>query len=122
MMSLFKYIVVIAKKRQISECIQGMAEDWQMVAKIEDRKEMLENAKTGRLITMICVMLMYGGGMPYVTILPIARGARIIGNVSIRQLAYPSYFVFFNPHVSILLDLVFAVADIYFRNSKNFRN
>ncbi|NP_001177433.1 odorant receptor 7 [Nasonia vitripennis] len=107
LMSLFKYAVVIIRSREIEKCIQNMLDDWQQVASDEDRDTMFENARTGRVLTMVCMFLMYGGGMPYVTIVPLAKGATMVGNVSYRALAYPSYFIFFNPYIRPVYDVVF---------------
>lgn len=99
LMSLFKYVVVIFNDREIASCLLQMSVDWQELRSVMYRKIMLEKAKTGRLLTIICVIFMYGGGMPYITVLPMSKGTIVRGNVSLRHLAYPSYFVFFNPQV-----------------------
>ncbi|NP_001177432.1 odorant receptor 6 [Nasonia vitripennis] len=106
--SLFKYVVVVIKNREIAKCVQIMVDDWHQLNSTEDRKAMLINAKTGRVLTMVCMFLMYGGGMPYVTIVPLTKGVTMVGNVSYRHLAYPSYYIFFNPHVRPIYDVIFA--------------
>lgn len=107
--NLFKYTVAIFKKRKMASCLLQMSIDWQELRCAVDRKIMLENAKTGRLLTIICVIFMYGGGIPYITVLPLSKGAVVRGNVSFRQLAYPSYFVFFNPQVRQSFNYVYTI-------------
>ena len=102
-MSLFKYIMAIVKSDEIASCFLGMSLDWQELRSITERRIMLDNAKTGRVLTMICVLFMVGGGMPYITVLPLTKGPVVRGNVSLYPLAYPSYFVFFNPQVSLTI-------------------
>lgn len=100
LMNVFKYFAMLLKEDAVGSCILDMAKDWREVEGTEQRKLMLENAKTARYFTTICALFMYGGGMPYCTFLPLVQEATVVGNVTYRNLVYPSYFVFFNPHVS----------------------
>ncbi|XP_058805749.1 odorant receptor 4-like isoform X2 [Phymastichus coffea] len=108
LMNIFKYLAMLAKNATVASCIANMARDWHEVASAEYRRIYLENAKTARLFTTVCALFMYGGGLPYSTILPLTREAIVLGNRTFNHLAYPSYFIFFNPHVRPIYDLVFV--------------
>lgn len=105
-MSLFKYVVVIYKERRVNECIWNMSLDWQELRDNNERQIMLKNAKTGRKLIVACVLFMYGGGMPYITLLPLSKGPVLRGNHSVWPLAYPAYFVFFNPQVKAIAHIL----------------
>ena len=102
-MCLFKYIMVILKSDKIAACFLSMSLDWQKFQSVAERQIMLDNANTGRVWIMICVLFQMGGGMPFVTVLPLTKGPVVRGNVTLYPLAYPSYFVFFNPQVSLTI-------------------
>lgn len=101
-MNIFKYFAMLLKDSSIASCIVGMAKDWQEIESVEYKNIYLENARTARFLTSVCALFMYGGGLPYSTILPLTQEAIQIGNNSFNHLAYPSYFIFFDPHVSLI--------------------
>ncbi|XP_023248448.1 uncharacterized protein LOC106647444 [Copidosoma floridanum] len=108
LMSVFKYFALLAKGGEVGSCLSIIAGDWDATASPDRRSFMLDNARTARYFTSVCALFMYGGGLPYSTILPLTREAIVVGNGSYRHLAYPSYFVFFNPHVRPVYDVVFV--------------
>lgn len=107
LLTLFKFIALIVKRQKLADLFHEIAEDWRSETCEAYRKVMLKNARTGRNLILVSVILVYGGGMPYVTLLPIARGVYVVNNVTHRHLAFPAYYVFFNPHVSCFkLDMI----------------
>lgn len=99
LMGIHKFISVLLKKGEIRECLFWMAKDFQMIRRDFERKIMMENIKSSRLYLSICAICMYGSGLGYSVIFTLVQEPVVIGNVTYRQLCYPSYFVFFNPQV-----------------------
>ena len=102
-MNICKYFGVLIKRHDLRDCVAFMAQDWHETEQADERSIMLKNTRAAKVFTVICAIFMYGGGLPFTIILPIARGAMVIGNVTYRTFAYPGYFMFFNPHVSNFL-------------------
>ncbi|XP_058805714.1 odorant receptor 4-like [Phymastichus coffea] len=109
LMSLFKYVMVIYHKGKVAECIRSMWLNWRSVRDVTERKIMMDNVRTGRLLIVACGFFMYGGGMPYVAVLPLTSRPTLRGNLTLRPLAYPSYFVIFDPQVRPIYDFVFGL-------------
>lgn len=101
LLTLFKFVALIVKRHDLADLFHEIAEDWRTEDNAAYRRIMMKNARTGRTLILVSVILMYGGGMPYVTLLPIARGVYTVNNMTHRHLAFPAYYVFFNPHVSL---------------------
>ncbi|KAI4479600.1 hypothetical protein M0804_010997 [Polistes exclamans] len=92
-----------------SSCMKHIRDDWKKVVLEDDYESMMSHAKVGRTLALMSASFIYGAGMSYRTILPFSRGKLIIGNVTIRPLACPSYFVIFNEQESPVYELVFFV-------------
>lgn len=99
MMSVFKFVAVLTKDDEISECLSWIAKDFKSIRWDYERSFMLESIKSSRLYITICGICMYGSWLSYTVIFTLVQEPEIIGNVTHRQLCFPSYFVFFNPHV-----------------------
>lgn len=117
MMNICKYTAIVLKSRELCESILWIANDWREIKNIEERNIMLRSSKTARTFTTFCVIFMYSGGMPFSTIFTFTQDPIVVGNVSYRQLAYASYFAFFNPQVSLLLSLIDEYHRVDFLNS-----
>ncbi|KAI4479657.1 hypothetical protein M0804_011054 [Polistes exclamans] len=104
-----KYSILMTRGNKIKECMKHVREDWKKVVLDKDYESMMSHAKVGRTLAVMSASFIYGAGMSYRTILPLTKGKLIIGNVTIRPLACPSYFVIFNEQESPVYEMVFFV-------------
>nr|UEN71264.1 olfactory receptor 81 [Gregopimpla kuwanae] len=100
-MAIVKYGSLICSRRDIGQCIEHLVDDWRRVGNSGDRDIMLAHALFGRYGSVICAVFMYGGGLFYAGIMPLLRGSVVVAelNMTIRPLAYPSYYVIFDPQM-----------------------
>uniref|UniRef100_A0ABD2XAG4 Odorant receptor n=1 Tax=Trichogramma kaykai TaxID=54128 RepID=A0ABD2XAG4_9HYME len=106
-----KYLVFLLRGRRIGSCLAEMRLDWRSIADDPQRRLMLRNARAARLLTCCSFVFMFGGGVPYVTVLPLSQPPLLLADnrTLLRHLTYPSYFGFFEPRVRPVYDLVFSV-------------
>ncbi|KAK2583183.1 hypothetical protein KPH14_009203 [Odynerus spinipes] len=102
-----KYSILLVHNDKIKMCLKHIKEDWERVILQEDHEFMLSQARTGRILATMSVCFIYGAGLFYRTFLPLSKGSVVINNVTIRPLACPSYFVFFDEQKSPAYELVF---------------
>ena len=109
-MAIIKYFSLVIGRREIGNCIEHIVDDWQTVRNPGDRDIMIAHALFGRYGSVICAIFMYGGGLFYAIIMPLLRGNIVITelNMTFRSLAYPSYYVFFDPQVNSIYKIVFS--------------
>ncbi|EGI63176.1 hypothetical protein G5I_08484 [Acromyrmex echinatior] len=55
------YWVLLKRNRDIHKLIQHMEADWSLIQKIDEREVMLQHAKFGRFVVIICAVFMQGG-------------------------------------------------------------
>lgn len=55
------YWVLIRRRSDIHNLIRHMETDWNLIQRLDDREVMLQHAKYGRFIAMICGVIMQGG-------------------------------------------------------------
>ncbi|XP_063995659.1 uncharacterized protein LOC135173015 [Diachasmimorpha longicaudata] len=110
LMSITKYLFSVARKREISHCLEHIDTDWRRVRYIDDREIMLTNAKLGRFIACLCAVFMYGGGFFYHTIMPFAAGNFVTpDNITIRPLTYAVYDPLFSAQTTPAYEIVFTI-------------
>ncbi|XP_023313620.1 uncharacterized protein LOC111693364 [Trichogramma pretiosum] len=106
-----KYLVFLLRGHRIGSCLAEMHLDWRSITNDPQRRLMLRNARAARLLTCCSFVFMFGGGVPYVTVLPLSQPPLLSADnrTLLRHLSYPSYFGFFEPRVRPVYDLVFSV-------------
>ncbi|XP_014604747.1 PREDICTED: uncharacterized protein LOC106787144 [Polistes canadensis] len=102
-----KYTILMARRNKLRKCMKHVRDDWKKVLLEDDYESMMSHATVGRTLAVMSASFIYGAGMSYRTILPLSKGKLIIGNVTIRPLACPSYFAIFNEQESPVYELVF---------------
>nr|QNL14967.1 olfactory receptor 23 [Aulacocentrum confusum] len=108
-MAILKYILFVLGQKNIAKCVKYLKSDWYNVASSRDRDIMINHAQFGRYGSVICAIFMYGGGLFYAGILPSVT-TRVIANTTIRPLAYPSYYVWFDPQEDVTLyKMIFSI-------------
>ncbi|XP_014604745.1 PREDICTED: uncharacterized protein LOC106787142 [Polistes canadensis] len=107
-MSLAKYVVLFFCINEINSCLKHVKEDWKNTIENGTREIMRKKAIVGRRIFIICGALMYGSGILFRGIIPLTRGKIIINeNLTIRPLPCPCYFIFFDPQISPVYEIVY---------------
>lgn len=109
-MAILKYIFLLTGNTGVGYCMEHLVNDWRYVSNPQDRHIMLSYAFFGRFGTVVCAFFMYGGGLFYAVVMPLLRGSIFIpeANLTLRPLAYPSYYVFFDPQIKPFYEIVFV--------------
>ena len=91
----------MSKKARINACLLEIAENWSKIESEEKKSIMKKDLKDARFFITLCIIFMWGGELPY-NVLPFTNmPPYVINNKTFNYMSYQSYFVFFNPHVSI---------------------
>ncbi|XP_076276768.1 odorant receptor 35 [Lasioglossum baleicum] len=103
-MAAVKYCILLSRGEQISECIRKIWSDWGRCVSPGDnqnREIMIESARFGRFLAVFCAGFMYSGGFFYTTVMPLcSKRTEIIGNETVRSLAFPIYRGIIDPRTS----------------------
>ncbi|XP_044006043.1 uncharacterized protein LOC122851058 [Aphidius gifuensis] len=109
-MAIGKFSFLVKRKKDIYNCFKHVYHDWRRVQLINDENIMLENAKRGRFITILCAAFMYGGGLFYNTIMPFAVGSFVTAdNKTIKPLTYAVYDPLFSAQETPNYQIVFTL-------------
>ncbi|XP_019699210.1 odorant receptor 4-like [Harpegnathos saltator] len=104
-----KYFLLGVRGTAIGRCIEQVEDDWQVIRQADHRKVMLKNAMVGRRLAILCVILLFSGGLSYHTIMPLSAKIKINENLTIRSLVYPGYDRYFNVQASPVYEIVFGM-------------
>ncbi|XP_039304877.1 odorant receptor 33a-like isoform X2 [Solenopsis invicta] len=105
-----KYGNLIIHENSIRRCLKHIEEDYKSIRSEKARNTMIESAKIGRRLVILCAIFMYGSGLSFRSILPFAKGKIVTAqNVTIRPLPCPGYFLSFDVQISPAYELVFAI-------------
>ncbi|XP_072746735.1 uncharacterized protein [Anoplolepis gracilipes] len=109
LMTILKHIALIYQGERLKDCIRYIEEDWRKVSPTEDRKIMVDYARIGRSLAILCVVFMYTSGFSYRTILPLSRGVIVtLQNVTIRPLPFDGY-LFIDPQKTPAYEIIFTI-------------
>ncbi|XP_014487623.1 PREDICTED: odorant receptor 4-like [Dinoponera quadriceps] len=92
-MGSFNYLVLLQHSVNIRDCIEHMGADWEMMQKANDREVMMQHAKFGRFIAVICGVIMQGGTFLYGVAKAMKTVTIVIGNetVTMHPMTCPAY-------------------------------
>ncbi|KAG5319437.1 OR13A protein, partial [Pseudoatta argentina] len=79
-MSSMHYWVLLKRRDDIHKLIRHMEVDWNLVQRIDEREVMLQHAKFGRFITIICGIMLQGGCLLFALRQSMKTATSIIGN------------------------------------------
>ncbi|XP_078043441.1 odorant receptor 13a-like [Augochlora pura] len=103
-MAAIKYLILVSRSEQISQCIRNIWADWRRFTAAEDgsnRDIMIESARLGRFLAIFCAGFMYFGGFFYTTVMPLcSKRTEIVNNETVRSLAFPIYRGLLNPRTT----------------------
>ncbi|XP_014467441.1 PREDICTED: odorant receptor 13a-like [Dinoponera quadriceps] len=109
-MAIGKYSNLIFREGQIKRCLKHIEDDWKNVMNTDARNTMLESARTGRRLVVLCGVFMYGSGLSFRSILPLSKGKIVTAqNITIKPLPCPGYFFSLDAQVSPNYEMIFAM-------------
>lgn len=109
LMAVVKHYILIARNKNIGECIRHVHSDWNHVelSHEKDREIMFDNARFGRWLSIVSAVFMYSGGLFYTALMPLfSKRTDIIDNVTVRLHAFPVYRGLFDPQDSPSFEVV----------------
>ncbi|OXU28626.1 hypothetical protein TSAR_015443 [Trichomalopsis sarcophagae] len=124
LMAVTKYASLTQKTAVIAQCFRHVEEDWESGCAME-KKVMYRHAKIGRSLSIFSGIFMYGGGIFYHGIMPMAAvqtfSASIDGSLSLntssvfevakkpRILTFPTYNAWLNIEISPIYEIVYLL-------------
>ncbi|XP_018364254.1 PREDICTED: odorant receptor 22c-like [Trachymyrmex cornetzi] len=92
-MSSMHYWVLLKRRNDIHKLIRHMEIDWNLVQRIDEREVMLQHAKFGRFVTIICGIMMQGACLLFALLQSMKTVTIIIGNETFttHPLTCPTY-------------------------------
>ncbi|KAK0096366.1 hypothetical protein PV326_005680 [Microctonus aethiopoides] len=107
-MGILKYYSLLSQRKYIADCIEHIIFDWKKITSIDDRIVAINYAEFGRWGSIICAIFMYSSGMFYAIILPcVALIDQNEQNITIKPLAYPSYYLWIDPQEDVTYTIIF---------------
>ena len=114
LLGIIKFWTMIINKNNIKCCLKEMEVQYRDVESEEDRLVMVKNAKVGRQFTMMYLVLLYGGALPYHIIMPLVADKVVKeDNTTHLPLPYLSDYVFFVVEDSPFYEILFVVQIIF---------
>ncbi|XP_071641281.1 uncharacterized protein [Temnothorax longispinosus] len=116
---IISYWILITRNKDIERCIQHMETDWKLVRRIDNRKVMLQYAKTGRFITTLCATFLHGSTFIFNVVKTMETRTVIIDNktITIHPMTCPMYSrildVRFSPANEIMLATVCSLIAVF---------
>ncbi|KAL6259127.1 hypothetical protein P5V15_009049 [Pogonomyrmex californicus] len=104
-----RYLLLLFHRDEIKLCIDRVAEDWSNTTISEDRKIMLENAKSGRFFGILSVAFMYGSGLPFASMPFVLSLFAAESNITIRELPVPCELIFLDVQVSPVYEVTYIL-------------
>ncbi|EFN78911.1 hypothetical protein EAI_02324 [Harpegnathos saltator] len=110
-MGLMSYWMLLQHSGNIRDCIEHIEMDWRSAQKASDREVMLQHAKFGQLIALICGIIMQGGTFLY----GIAKAAKtatiIVGNetITMHPMTCPAYSKIIDTRFSPVNEIVLII-------------
>lgn len=114
LLGIIKFWTMIINKNDIKCCLQEMEIQYRDVESEEDRLVMVKNAKVGRQFTMMYLVLLYGGALPYHIIMPLVADKIVKeDNTTHLPLPYLSDYIFFVVENSPFYEILFVVQILF---------
>ncbi|XP_014487622.1 PREDICTED: odorant receptor 4-like [Dinoponera quadriceps] len=110
-MGSFNYLVLLQHSVNIRDCIEHMSADWGMMQKADDREVMMQHAKFGRFIAVICGVIMQGGSFLYGVAKAMKTVTIVIGNetVTMHPMTCPAYSKIIDMRYSPVNEIVLVI-------------
>ncbi|XP_076642125.1 odorant receptor 13a-like isoform X3 [Halictus rubicundus] len=107
-LSALKYMFIVLNRATFTRCIELMEKDWRTVKNEQHRDLMVKQATFSRMLIMMCCAFIFSGGFSFHIMLPMSK-RRVVGNHTVKALAYPGYDRFFDIQSSPTYEIVYCV-------------
>ncbi|XP_076642122.1 odorant receptor 10-like [Halictus rubicundus] len=108
LLSAVKYTYLVLRRATLARCIEHMANDWRTVKNEQHRAIMVKQATFSRTLIMLCIAFIFCGGISFHVMLPLSR-RRVVGNHTLKALAYPGFDRFFDVQSSPTYEILYCV-------------
>ncbi|XP_051162724.1 odorant receptor 4-like [Leptopilina boulardi] len=109
-MAFMKYTIILIHSQDLQNCFKHLEIDWNNNQTIEQRNVMLKHAKFGRLITNLCAIFMYLGGIWYSILNPLTADSIVTyKNISCQPFPAPVYGKYLTSGQSPIYEIVYAI-------------
>lgn len=109
-MLLLKYTLFWSRSEYIKKCMIIIEEDWREACTLEHRRVMIESAKFGNYITIICATFMFSGGVFYHVVIPLTADPIVTeNNITVQPFPTPVFGRFLTSGLSPVYEIVFIV-------------
>nr|XP_031834892.1 uncharacterized protein LOC116428014 [Nomia melanderi] len=105
-LSVIKYLCLVLRRKTFARCMRHMENDWRIVKDRHHRAIMLKQATFSRSLVMLCIVFIYSSCISFHVMMPWSR-RRVVGNVTLKPLVYPSYDRFFDVQASPVYELIY---------------
>lgn len=118
LMGALNYCSLLYQQKHIRGSVEHMESDWRLTRSEHDRKVMLKNARVGRVISVVCALIMQIGVLCFVIVRGLQPTPVVMGNTTImlRRLPCPIFNLLidtrFSPVYEIMLTLQYISAMI----------
>ncbi|XP_011257877.2 odorant receptor 4 [Camponotus floridanus] len=103
-----KYGYVLLYKKEIKNCLKLIDEDWRNVVNSSARILMIDRARIGRRLIIMCAIFVYLNGVAMRVIVPLSSGKIITPqNITIRPLPSVAHFIIFDVQRTPAYEMVF---------------
>ncbi|XP_032669675.1 odorant receptor 4-like [Odontomachus brunneus] len=105
------YWVLLQQRGNIRICVERMEADWGLIRKADDREVMLQHAQFGRVIAVICAIIMQGGTFLYGVAKAVQTVTIIVGNetITMHPMTCPIYSKIIDIRFSPVNEIVLLV-------------
>ncbi|XP_072745817.1 odorant receptor 43a-like [Anoplolepis gracilipes] len=109
-LAVLKYNSLVSSQNQVKNYLMQVKDDWRNVTNASAREFMIDKARIARRLLLLCGTFMYISGLYFRTVVPLSKGKSINNqNITIRYLACPSYFIFFDGQISPAYEIMFVI-------------
>ncbi|EGI64963.1 hypothetical protein G5I_06422 [Acromyrmex echinatior] len=109
LISTLKYFFLVIHYKSIRQCIHVLSTDWRAVQQQNYRKIMIKNVAKSHMLSKICIMFMYCGGVCFQSIMPFLTHTTIDKqNVTVKPIPCPGFDIIFDLHFTPVYVFVFC--------------
>lgn len=94
----FKAAIFFRREDKIRHCLNRLKKNYHHIDDSEQMALVQNRTRFAKKFTTMCIICMFGSGIPYAVITPLAKDI-VVGNDTLKYLAYPAFYVIFDPQV-----------------------
>ncbi|XP_012063218.1 PREDICTED: uncharacterized protein LOC105626529 [Atta cephalotes] len=109
LISTLKYFFLVIHCKSIRQCIHVLSTDWRAIQQQNYRKIMIKNVAKSHMLSKICIMFMYCGGVCFQSVMPLLTHTTIDKqNITIKPIPCPGFDIIFDLHFTPIYVFVFC--------------